>query len=119
MFVAVNSDRKSAIEDCRPTIAFYSQSPQYLRYFDSIGCGSSARALQEAFAKGDLNGMIAACSDEMVESIALVGSKDEVLRRAQERLDDADDCTPVVPHYALSQDKIEFYSAGIADLFYR
>jgi len=118
MWVAVNDDRRAAIEDARPTVAYYSQSPQYLRYFDAIGFGAAARALQEAFAKGDIPGMIAACPDEMVESIALVGPADEVFARAQARLLHADAFTPVVPHVALSPDKSAFYAQGLADLFY-
>lgn len=118
MFVAVNPDRRAAIEDARPTVAYYSQSPQYLRYFDEIGFGAEARALQECFARGDLPGMVAACSDAMVESIAIVGSADEVRRRVRERTRDADACTPVIPHYALPRDKLDYYTAGIADLFY-
>jgi probable F420-dependent oxidoreductase len=118
MFVAVNPDRRAAVEDARPSVAYYSQSPQYLRYFDEIGFGAEARALQECFARGDLAGMVAACSDAMVESIAIVGSADEVRRRMRERTRGADACTPVIPHYALPQDKLEYYSAGIADLFY-
>ena len=47
-----------------------------------------------------------------------VGSKDEVLRRFRARAEHADACTPVIPHYGLAQDRIDFYSAGIADLFY-
>ena len=111
-------DKREAINDARANVAFYSQSPQYLRYFDGIGMGDPARALQERFAAGDLAGMVAACTDEMVESIALVGPKDEVLRRFHERVEHADACTPVIPHYGLEPDKMAFYSAGIADLFY-
>lgn len=118
MFVALNPDKREAIEDARANIAFYSQSPQYLRYFDAIGMGEPARTLQERFAAGDMPGMIAACTDEMVESIALVGSKDEIMRRFRERVQYADACTPVIPHYGLSKDKIDYYTAGIAELFY-
>jgi probable F420-dependent oxidoreductase len=118
MFVVLNKDRREAIADAKPTVAFYSQSPQYLRYFDTIGFGDDARALQAAFARGDLEGMVAACSDAMVESIALVGPADEIRRRFIERTRDADACTPVPPHYGLSRDKLDFYTAGIADLFY-
>lgn len=118
MFVALNDDRRQAIEDARANVAFYSQSPQYLRYFDTIGMGAPARALQAAFAVGDLAGMAAACTDEMVESIAIVGGKDEVIRRVRERAAHADAITPVIPHYGLSQDQIDFYTAGIAELFY-
>jgi hypothetical protein len=54
----------------------------------------------------------------MVESIAIVGPVDEVRRRMLERTREADACTPVIPHYALAQDKLEYYTAGIADVFY-
>lgn len=118
MWVAVNPDKRAAIEDCRANVAYYSQSPQYLRYFDGIGFGGAARALQERFAAGDIPGMVAACPDEMIESIALVGPKDEVLRRFRERTADADACTPVPPHFMVPPEKLAFYSAGIADLFY-
>jgi alkanesulfonate monooxygenase SsuD/methylene tetrahydromethanopterin reductase-like flavin-dependent oxidoreductase (luciferase family) len=104
IFMAINADRRAAIEDARPTIAFYSQSPQYLRYFDAIG---------------DIAGMVAACPDEMVESIALVGPPDEVLRRFRERTRDADACTPVIPHFGLDQDRLDFYTDAIADLLYQ
>lgn len=118
MFVALNDDRRQAIEDARANVAFYSQSPQYLRYFDTIGMGAPARALQAAFAAGDLAGMAAACTDEMVEGIAIVGGREEVMRRVRERAVHADAITPVIPHYGLSQDKVDFYTAGIAELFY-
>jgi probable F420-dependent oxidoreductase len=118
MFVAVNPDRRAAIEDARPSVAYYSQSPQYLRYFDEIGFGTQARELQACFARGDLAGMVAACSDAMVESIAIVGNADEVRRRVRERTREADACTPVIPHYALGQDKLDYYTAGIAQVFY-
>ncbi len=98
MWVCVNADRRAAIDDARPTVAYYSQSPQYLRYFDTIGFGAAARALQSAFAQGDQARMIAACSDEMVESIAIVGGADEVKARVEERLLHADSMTPVPPH---------------------
>ena len=118
MWVAVNDDRNAAIEDARPTVAYYSQSPQYLRYFETFGFGDAARALQAAFAAGDIAGMIAACPDEMVESIALVGPASEVRARVAKRMQHADAITPVVPHYALADEKLAFYARGIADLFY-
>jgi hypothetical protein len=54
----------------------------------------------------------------MVESIALVGSADEIRRRAAERMEYADDFTPVIPHFGLSQEKAAFYGKGIEELFY-
>jgi probable F420-dependent oxidoreductase len=118
MFVAINDDKQEAINDSRANIAYYSQSPQYLRYFDAIGFGKEARAIQDAFARNAFDEMTAACTDEMVEAIALVGSKDEVRKRLLERTRAADACTPTIPHVGLSPEKAAFYNNNIAETFY-
>jgi alkanesulfonate monooxygenase SsuD/methylene tetrahydromethanopterin reductase-like flavin-dependent oxidoreductase (luciferase family) len=118
VFTVITNDRREGIADARPTIAYYSQSPQYLRYFEAIGFGREAAAIQAAFARHDQAAMIDACSDAMVESIAIIGNKDEVARRMQERARDASSITPVVPHYSLSNEKMAEYSRRIAELFY-
>jgi alkanesulfonate monooxygenase SsuD/methylene tetrahydromethanopterin reductase-like flavin-dependent oxidoreductase (luciferase family) len=59
-----------------------------------------------------------ACSDAMVESIAIIGNADEVARRMEQRARDADSITPVVPHYDMSADKVAEYSRRIAEVFY-
>jgi probable F420-dependent oxidoreductase len=118
MFAVITGDRREGIEDTRPTIAWYSQSPQYLRYFQSIGFGPEAAAIQEAFARNDDAAMRNACTDAMVESIAIIGTVDEVARRVTERARDASSITPVIPHYALPPAKAVEYSRRIADLFY-
>lgn len=118
IFTAISNDRREAIEDCRGTVAYYSQSPQYLRYFEEIGFGKEASAIQAAFAKGDMDGMAAACTDAMVESIAIVGTADEVRARVGERAALADAITPVIPHYGLSAEKSAAYTQRIAETFY-
>ncbi|AJR25349.1 MULTISPECIES: LLM class flavin-dependent oxidoreductase [Sphingobium] len=118
IFTAISDDRREAIEDCRGTVAYYSQSPQYLRYFEEIGFGREASAIQAAFAQGDMAGMAAACSDEMVESIAVVGTVDEVRSRVARRAALADAITPVIPHYGLSPEKSAIYTQRIAEAFY-
>lgn len=62
--------------------------------------------------------MFAACSDEMIESIALVGSVGEVKKRFAARTVAADAATPVIPHYGLSEEKAVFYTEQIAAAFY-
>lgn len=118
IFVAISNDRREAIEDTRANVAYYSQNPQYLRYFEAIGFGREAAAIQDAFARNDFVAMAAACTDEMVESIAIVGAADEVRKRVAERAADADAITPVIPHFGLSAEKAVAYTQRIADLFY-
>jgi probable F420-dependent oxidoreductase len=118
VFTVINPNKAEAIADARANIAWYSQSPQYLRYFDAIGFGAEARAIQAAFAAGDFVAMAAACPDDMVESIALVGPVDEVRARMARRAEFADSITPVIPHFGLSEEKVAHYTAAIAHAFY-
>jgi probable F420-dependent oxidoreductase len=118
VFTVINPDKAEAINDARANIAWYAQSLQYLRYFEAIGFGTEAAAIQSAFAGGDYAAMAAACPDEMVESIALVGAADEVRARMATRAAHADSITPVIPHFGLNHDKTMAYTQAIADTFY-
>jgi probable F420-dependent oxidoreductase len=119
IFTVINPDRAEAIQDARSNIAFYAQSPQYLRYFAEIGFGKEAEAIQAAFAVQDYEAMAKACPDEMVSSITILGSADEVLAQVTEREHYADAITPVVPQFGIGSEKAALYRQRIADLFYR
>lgn len=119
VFTLISDDRSEAIADARANIAFYTQSPQYLRYFEAIGFGDEAMAIQAAFAAQDFEAMASACPDEMVSAITLVGSVDEVRAQMRERAQDADSITPVVPQFGLEADKTAIYQQRIAELFYQ
>lgn len=118
IFTVINPDRVEAICDARTNIAFYTQSPQYLRYFAEIGLGREAKAIQAAFAPRDYDAMAKACPDEMVSAITVLGSADEVRAQVAERAQFADAITPVVPQFGIAPDKAALYRARIAELFY-
>ncbi len=118
IFTVINPNRAEAIADARANIAFYTQSPQYLRYFTEIGFGSEALAIQAAFAGQDYDAMAKACSDDMVSAITVLGSVDEVRAQVAERAAHADSITPVVPQFGIEPDKAALYRQRIAELFY-
>ncbi len=118
IFTVINPDRAEAIADARTNIAFYTQSPQYLRYFTEIGFGSEALAIQAAFAAQDYAAMARACPDEMVCAMTVLGSADEVREAVAERAALVDSITPVVPQFGIEPDKAAVYRARIAELFY-
>jgi probable F420-dependent oxidoreductase len=118
LFTVINQDRAEAIADARANIAFYTQSPQYLRYFTEIGFGKEAQAIQAAFADQDYGAMSQACPDEMVSAITIVGPADEVRAQVLERAAFADSITPVVPQFGIAPEKAAVYRRRIADLFY-
>jgi alkanesulfonate monooxygenase SsuD/methylene tetrahydromethanopterin reductase-like flavin-dependent oxidoreductase (luciferase family) len=78
---------------------------QYEPYYEYIGFGAEARALQAAGARQDHAALMAACSDAMVESIVLAGTPDEVRRRLDAMADIADSFTLSIPFYGLAPDK--------------
>jgi probable F420-dependent oxidoreductase len=118
IFVAVNDDKAQAVADARMNVAFYSQDRQYQRYFDYIGFGREAAAIQEAYDRHDFAAMSAACSDEMVETIVIAGPADEVRVRVAQRAAVADSITPVVPHFGLSPEQLAHYSKALAETLY-
>jgi probable F420-dependent oxidoreductase len=118
IFTVINPNRAEAIADARANIAFYTQSPQYLRYFTEIGFGSEALTIQAAFAAQDYEAMAKACPDDMVSAITILGSVDEVRAQVAERADHADSITPVVPQFGIEPEKAALYRQRIAELFY-
>lgn len=118
IFTVINDDRAEAIADARANIAYYTQSPQYLRYFAEIGYGREAEAIQAAFAEQDYDAMTRACPDEMVRAITILGSRDEVEEQVAHRAAYADSITPVVPQFGIEPGKAAIYRQRIADLFY-
>ena len=118
IFTVINPDRAEAIADARANIAFYTQSPQYLRYFAEIGFGREAQAIQAAFAAQDFAAMAKECPDEMVRAITVLGSADEVRAQIAERAEGADAITPVVPQFGIAPDKAVVYRQRIAEVFY-
>jgi len=118
IFAVINPDHAEAIADARANIAFYTQSPQYLRYFSEIGFGTEATAIQAAFAAQDYAAMARACPDDMVRAITVLGSTDEVRAQVAERAIHADSITPVVPQFGIEPDKAALYRQRIAELFY-
>ena len=118
IFTVINPSRAEAIADARANIAFYTQSPQYLRYFTEIGFGTEALAIQAAFAAQDYDAMARACPDDMVRAITILGSADDVRAQVAERAAHADSITPVVPQFGIEPDKAALYRQRIAELFY-
>ena len=118
IFTVINDDLEEAINDARANIAFYTQSRQYLRYFEAIGFGEKALAIQKAFSQQDFAAMSQACPDEMVRAITILGSAEEVEAQVLDRARFADSITPVVPQFGIEDSKAAIYRDRIADLFF-
>ncbi len=84
---SVGEDRAAARRAAAAIIAFNSTVKTYRPTHRAAGFEAEAEAIRAAWASGDGEAMIAAVSDEMVDSIALAGTPDEVRERFEQRWD--------------------------------
>ena len=117
-WVAISSDKKEAIQDAKPTLAFYAGIAQYEEYWAAHGFREEARRLQEGVQRGDYVGVADLIPDEMVETFVLCGTADEVRKRVEPLWEIADSLCPVPPAYAMPADKVMAYAGAIASTFY-
>jgi alkanesulfonate monooxygenase SsuD/methylene tetrahydromethanopterin reductase-like flavin-dependent oxidoreductase (luciferase family) len=119
-YVAIDADRRQAIDDARGTLAFYSGIAQYERYFAAHGFGDAARAVVAATAKGKVADALAAIPDEMVTTFMVAGTRDEVCERVEALGRVADSLTLVPPGTGgtLPPERVAAYREAIVEAFY-
>ena len=66
-------------------IAFYGSTPNYAFQFDDLGFEGTTARLGERLRAGDIPGMAALITDEMLEHFAVVAPWDEIADRLVER----------------------------------
>ncbi len=116
---AVADDVAAAREAARRTIAFYATVRTYEPPFRLHGFLEQCRAVREAFMRGDVEGMAAAVTDEMVDAMSVVGTADHcrgVIARYRELVD-----LPILsaPHYFLDFAEVKRYQDAILEAFGR
>ena len=67
----------------RTVFGAYAATPGYNKCFEWIGFSDEARAIREAFAKGDRAGVAAGVSDALCDAMAVVGDLDTVRARVR------------------------------------
>ena len=118
IWAAPSDDEAAAIEDCRPTVAFYAGIAQYEPFFAAHGFTDVARKLQEGVQQGDYRTVAHLVPDEMVRTFVAVGSPERVREHVERAWGFADSICLMPPAYTLSPDKLNAYGMGIAQAFY-
>jgi probable F420-dependent oxidoreductase len=113
-----NSDEAEAVEDSRATVAFYGGMKQYESFFEAHGFGEEARRLQEYVRKRDVASASRLVPDDMVRTFVICGKPDDVRARVERAWSVADSLCLVPPVYGLAPEKLGFYAAETAKLFY-
>ncbi len=119
-WIAVNDDKRQAIDDARATVAAYAGYKQYEPFFEKQGYGDAARACQLALGQhGDVSSVVKNVSDEMVMAFCACGSVDDVLEQIEPYWDVVDSLAPMTPYRNLGMDKLMFYYQGLFELVAR
>jgi probable F420-dependent oxidoreductase len=87
---AVGADEEQARRDAAAQLAFYTAPKAYAPVMERQGFGTAAAAIRDAFAAGDLDAMVAAVPDRMIDTFAVAGTPTQVrdqLRRYDKVLD--------------------------------
>ena len=84
---SVSDDRDAARQAAAAIVAFNSTVKMYRTTNQVSGFEAEADAIREAWSRGDGEAMVAAVTDEMIDSITLAGTPDEVRDRFSERWD--------------------------------
>jgi len=116
-WVAPSDNEAEAIDDARPTMAFYGGVKQYEPFFEAHGFGAVARQLQAGVQRGDYLSVARLVPDEMVRAFVAVGKPEKVRERVERLWAFADSLCPVAPVYALSVEKLAYYSEQIGQTF--
>jgi len=117
-WVAPHDDERVALDDARPTMAFYGGIAQYEPFFTAHGFGDVARRLQEGVRRGDYRSVAHLVPDEMVRTFVAVGPPERVRERIEPLWRFADSLCLVPPVYGLPPEKLLGYADAIARTFY-
>jgi alkanesulfonate monooxygenase SsuD/methylene tetrahydromethanopterin reductase-like flavin-dependent oxidoreductase (luciferase family) len=115
--VAIDDDYERGLDAARRTLAFYSTVKTYMPLFEHHGFGQNAAASAAAFRKGDIEGVAAAISDEMVELYCAVGTPDKVRDKVAGIAPYADVIFPGAPTYFIPNEQIAEYNDRIIEVF--
>jgi len=118
VWAAPNRNEAEALEDARPTVAFYGGIAQYEPFFAAHGFGEVAQKLQAGVQQGDYRTVARLVPDEMVRTFVAVGDAERVRAYVEPMWRFADSVCIVPPAYTLSPEKLLGYVGAIAETFY-
>lgn len=78
---AISEDEEVARREAAAMIAFYGSVKTYANVFEFSGFGEEVTQIRQAFGRRDVDGMLAAVSDEMIDSFAVAGTPEQVRTR--------------------------------------
>jgi probable F420-dependent oxidoreductase len=116
--VSIDRDRKVAVNDAKPFVAFYAGFAQYHPYFEAHGFGPEARMLQAASNSMRPAEAARLVPDEMVRTFAACGTPDQVREWVEPLWQRANSMLILPPSWGLSPEELTAKAVAIAETFW-
>jgi probable F420-dependent oxidoreductase len=116
-WVLPNPNEKEALDDARPTIAFYAGAEQYEAFFEAHGFRDEARACQAGIQQGDYLSITQSVPDEMVKAFVAMGEPAKVRESVEPLWKYADSISPFPTFYNMPPEKMFYYQQQIEETF--
>jgi len=115
VFAAVHEDAEQARREVAAQIGFYASAKTYAPILEKTGFAAAGEAIREAFGRGDLDAMVAAVPDAMIDQLAVVGTPGDVrsaLRRYEGLLDHV---ILYTPSFRLDPERVRENALGLIE----
>jgi probable F420-dependent oxidoreductase len=118
VMASIDREPKVALNEAKPSVAFYGGFAQYHPFFAAHGFAAEARKLQEA--SNSMNAMESAAlvPDEMARMFVACGTPDQVRERIEPLWQRANSMMIVPPSWGLTPERYAAKTAAIAETFW-
>jgi probable F420-dependent oxidoreductase len=115
IFAVASEDAEQARREVASQIAFYASVKTYAPLLERIGFAAEGEAIREAFGRRDLDGMVAAVSERMIDALAVAGTPADIragLSRYEGLLDHA---ILYAPSFQMSPERVRESALGLIE----
>ena len=106
VLASVSDDEESARREAAAMIAFYGSVKTYANIFAVSGFDAEAERIREAFGRGDVDGMVDAVSEDMVDEFAVAGTPAQVGARLRRYDGLADHVVLFPPSFRIEPERV-------------
>lgn len=107
LLCSVHDDEEVARRELAAQLAFYAAPRAYAPMLEASGFASEAERIRKAFADGDHDAMIAAVSDEMLDTIGIAGTPEQVRAGIARRERDFDHTSLYSPSFTMTLERVQ------------
>jgi probable F420-dependent oxidoreductase len=115
VLASVSDDEESARREAAAMIAFYGSVKTYANIFEMSGFGPEAERIREAFGLGDVDAMVDAVSEDMVDEFAVAGTPAQVSARLRRYDALADHVVLFPPSFRIEPERVAENLAMLID----